>query len=480
MNKVPFSLSEKTLLEEIHSLQIKSSLEQGRNEVLRMAAQGEKLSVILNTLCEKAQLYNNEMYCSVLQLNNDTNTLHSIASASLPKFFCDAIDGLTIGASVGSCGTAAYKKTRVIVENIDIHPYWAQYKELALFAGLQACWSEPIIGSKGRVFGTFAMYYKEPKTPTADDLHFIEVSANLAAVVFENYDNRQQLLTANQQLSHTVDQRTLALEKANKVLEEIVKQQNNDHLKQITNEKRQTTKSLVEGFANRVNSPISIALTAIGTAEQQIQKLQNAANENKLTRTEMSTMTNVIVESISLSHEKLILTTGLLEKFNNLVNIESRPKNTFEMSKFFKELQKSLVKLIGQHKIQFETDQISVTCNKDALWQVFHLLIENSIIHGFPNKTHGNIFISATMENNQTVISYQDDGQGIAKSVQSKIFEPFFSTKADKGYSGLGLSTIEGLLKNVLSGEIKLLHSPIGTRFQLTLNNSPSDITMYN
>ena len=134
-----------------------SALEEGRNQVLRLVARNKKLELILNTLCQKAQIYNPEMLCSILRLNNDTKTLHPIASVSLPDFYCQALDGVSIGAGVGSCGTAAFTKNRVIVEDINTHPYWNQYKNLALEAGLQACWSEPIIGADGIVFGTFAM-----------------------------------------------------------------------------------------------------------------------------------------------------------------------------------------------------------------------------------------------------------------------------------------------------------------------------------
>jgi GAF domain-containing protein len=195
-----------------------NKLEAGRNEVLREAARGADLSKILNLLCEKSEEYNPDMKSSVLLLNEENSTLHPMASVSLPDAYCQALDGVTIGIGVGSCGTAAFSKERVIVEDINTHPYWAQYKELALGAGLQACWSEPIIGADGKVFGTFAMYYETPKKPTHDDINFIETSANLAAVVFESGLARQKLVDANAKLNQTVDERNQQLQEANKEL----------------------------------------------------------------------------------------------------------------------------------------------------------------------------------------------------------------------------------------------------------------------
>ncbi len=182
---------------DINSLKRENKLESDRGEVLRVAAQGGDLHTILNMLCEKSEAYNPAMKSSVLRLN------------------CDALEGVTIGVGVGSCGTAAFTKQRVIVEDINTHPYWAQYKGLALGAGLQACWSEPIKGANDRVYGTFAMYFDTPKNPTQEDISFIETSANLAAVIFENHQARQDLTDANHQLSQTVDERNVQLQAAN-------------------------------------------------------------------------------------------------------------------------------------------------------------------------------------------------------------------------------------------------------------------------
>ena len=84
------------------------------------------------------------------------------AAPSLPAAYCEAIDGIAIGPSVGSCGTAAFRRERVCVSDISTDPLWRDYRELALAAGLQACWSTPIFATDGSLLGTFALYYREP------------------------------------------------------------------------------------------------------------------------------------------------------------------------------------------------------------------------------------------------------------------------------------------------------------------------------
>jgi hypothetical protein len=49
------------------------------------------------------------------------------------------IDGFDIGPAAASCGTAAYRDERVIVEDTETDPLWAPYREVARANGLHAC-----------------------------------------------------------------------------------------------------------------------------------------------------------------------------------------------------------------------------------------------------------------------------------------------------------------------------------------------------
>jgi diguanylate cyclase (GGDEF)-like protein/PAS domain S-box-containing protein len=125
------------------------------------------------------------MLCSILLLDTEKNCLLPGAAPSLPDFYNDAIEGLVIGDGVGSCGTAAFRGERVIVENIHTHPYWAPYKELATQAELASCWSQPILNSEAETLGTFAIYHRKPAKPSEFEIQLIESYANLSALVIE-------------------------------------------------------------------------------------------------------------------------------------------------------------------------------------------------------------------------------------------------------------------------------------------------------
>ena len=107
------------------------------------------------------------------------------AGPSLPAAYNAAIDGIAIGPSVGSCGTAAFRGEPVFVSDIAADLLWADFRDLALEHGLRACWSVPIRASQGAVLGTFAMYRREPRDPTAADLEIVDFVVRTAGLVIE-------------------------------------------------------------------------------------------------------------------------------------------------------------------------------------------------------------------------------------------------------------------------------------------------------
>jgi PAS domain S-box-containing protein len=127
------------------------------------------------------------------------------AAPSLPKAYNDAIDGVAIGPAAGSCGTAAFRGEPVIVTDVAMDPLWADYRDLAAAHGLRACWSMPVKAADGRVLGTFAIYYREPRSPTQQDLNAIVPIAHTVALAIERHAAEQALRESQERLSSSLD-----------------------------------------------------------------------------------------------------------------------------------------------------------------------------------------------------------------------------------------------------------------------------------
>ena len=164
-----------------------------RTSVLEQIVNGDDIQKILVSLCRDTEDLDPAMRCSVLLLDSTGKHLCSTAAPSLPVFYNDAIDGMEIGIGRGSCGTAAYTGEQVIVEDVNTHPYWDPFRELAKQVGFRASWSYPIISRHKEVLGTFAMYYDEVRAPIEDELQLIEGQAKLASIAIERVNAEKAL-----------------------------------------------------------------------------------------------------------------------------------------------------------------------------------------------------------------------------------------------------------------------------------------------
>ena len=190
-----------------------------QNHALEKLVQGYPLEKYMDILTLGYEEIFQGSKCSVLLLNHSNQTLHNCSAPSLPQKFKEAIDGMSIGPEVGSCGTAAYKGEIVIVEDISTNPLWARAGKFALSNGLASSWSCPILDSEKKVLGTFAVYYSYPSKPKKDELDIIQSMAHLARVAIENEVKEKKLKTANLELENIVENRTAELKSTNRLLE---------------------------------------------------------------------------------------------------------------------------------------------------------------------------------------------------------------------------------------------------------------------
>jgi PAS domain S-box-containing protein len=166
------------------------------DRILAMIMGQTPLPRILDALCADIEQHNAGMLCSVLLVDAAGVILRTGAAPSLPQEYVQATDWLKIGPCAGSCGTAVYRKQPVVVSDIATDPLWADYRHLALPHGLRACWSTPIPSQDGSMLGTFAIYYREPRTPDAQHLQIIAHATHLVALAIERDRDKIQLRAA--------------------------------------------------------------------------------------------------------------------------------------------------------------------------------------------------------------------------------------------------------------------------------------------
>jgi diguanylate cyclase (GGDEF)-like protein len=158
-----------------------------QGEVLELVARGAPVSETLNAISRFSESALPAMKASVLVYEPSSQTLRKGGYGSLPDTFANAVDGLVPGPCSGSCGTAAFRKERVISEDVQVDPLWGAFRDFAAGFGIRSAWSSPILGADGRLLGVFGMYYGEARAPTAAELAIVDHFVHLAAIAVERH-----------------------------------------------------------------------------------------------------------------------------------------------------------------------------------------------------------------------------------------------------------------------------------------------------
>ncbi|MGA2534578.1 MAG: diguanylate cyclase [Terracidiphilus sp.] len=172
-------------LREREELEKSSSLLEVESQIMDRMNDGATLTEVLDILTHAIEKMAPECLCSVLLLDEKQERLWEGSRGGLPEAYIRAVKGLVIGPEVGACGSAAFRNTTTIVEDISTDRRFATVKDFVMSFGLLACWSVPIRGANHRVLGTFAMYHRRRAKPRPRELGIVEAAAHLAANAIE-------------------------------------------------------------------------------------------------------------------------------------------------------------------------------------------------------------------------------------------------------------------------------------------------------
>ena len=439
----------------------------GQGRVLEMVARGAPLIETLDHLMLLIEGQSEGLYCSVLLLDEDGISVRPVSGPSLPKSYMAALDGWPIGPAAGSCGTAMFTKEAVIVSDIRTDPKWERYAHLAEPYGIRACWSTPIYLDREHVLGSFAMYYKEVRSPKAEDMRLVAVATHLAGIAIERTRRERELVQHREHLEVLVAARTAELTAALNTLsltqEELVRR-----------DKLAALGTLVAGVAHELNTPIGNSLVVATTMAEHARTLEGNVAQG-LRRSRLDGYLEQAHEANDILIRNLHRAASLVASFKQLaVDQTSSQRRTFSVSDMLAELAAPLRIAIRQRPIAVAL-QIEQGLVMDSfpgpLSQVVSSLFDNCLVHAFEADQAGTITLGAARRGAEHVaVSIADTGAGMESDLAAKVYDPFFTTKLGSGGSGLGLHIAHNIVTGVLGGKIELESAPgRGSTFTLVL-----------
>ncbi len=462
----------------------------GQAELLEMIALGAPLGETLNRLTRLIEGQSAGLFCTIMLLDEDGRHVHAIAGPSMPPGYLNAFDNLEIGPNAGSCGAAMFKRETVITTDIAIDSHWDAYRDSVAGYGFRACWSTPIFLDRTKVLGSFAMYYREVRSPGAAELELINVATHIAGIAIERKRNEDMLHRYRNELEGLVKQRTeelqsekekaeaavVALSKSNAELAGVLNSLNVAQEELVQNKKLAGLGSLVSGIAHELNTPIGNCLMAASTLSDQTTSFAaQFAEKGSVKRSDLTTYFNEAKNASEMLTRNLHRAAELIASFKQVaVDQTSSSRRHFMLDTTIDNICLTLRTRLRKTRfviLQQIPGHLEFDSYPGQLGQVLSSLVDNALLHGFEGREDGTIRITAKVEREGWVaLSVSDDGNGIAPEHLGRVFDPFFTTKLGKGGSGLGLNVVYNIVSGVLGGTIKAgSEAGKGTCIQMSL-----------
>jgi len=177
-----------------------------QRRVLERTASGAPLPEILETLVKLIEEQIGDMRCAVLLADSAQQKLRFAAAPNIPEDYKAGIEPfLLIAPNMGSCGTAAFRREPMYTRDTADDVLWENCGGIAVRNGLRAVWSTPILSDDNSVLGTFAMYYGEPRMPSAEHIQLIDMATQMARVAIEAKRAEEALRQSEDRLRLVID-----------------------------------------------------------------------------------------------------------------------------------------------------------------------------------------------------------------------------------------------------------------------------------
>ncbi|MCA9642917.1 MAG: HAMP domain-containing histidine kinase [Myxococcales bacterium] len=240
-------------------------------------------------------------------------------------------------------------------------------------------------------------------------------------------------------------------------------------------EKMAALGGIVAGVAHELNTPIGNALAVSSSLRDFVRDFEERIARGQVSRGELNEFLTDMQEGTKLQLRSLRRASELVFHFKRVaVDQAGEQRRQFSLHDCVDDIVEALRPKFKGTAVELRADYgIDATLDSypGPLGQVLMNLIENARLHGFREDQHGVVRVmSKRIAGNLVEITVSDDGAGIPCESQSRVFEPFFTTRLAQGGSGLGLAIVHNLVTTLLGGTIGVSSGEeTGTTFRVAL-----------
>ncbi len=409
-----------------------------QSTILKEIAAGLDLGDVLGRIVDFTEAHGGGI--AAVHLLDEEGRLALATGHRLPATYAESIETIPVDLETGPWALAVLRREGVISPDIDEDPRWQGWKDTPLADELRAAWISPLLGADGAALGTLAIFHRESHVPDTEDARMVQVATDLAQIAVERERNHAALRRSEEELRQA--------------------------------QKMEAVGQLAGGVAHDFNNLLTGILSFSDLVLQELRAGDPIRAD---------------IEQIRHAGQRAAALTRQLLAFSRRQVLQ--PK-VLSLNGILDDISGMLRRLLGGAitlDIDADPGLWYVMADPGQLEQVFVNLIVNAKDAmpkgGRVTIATANCRVGAdgperaggVKPGAYAAVAVTDTGVGMDVTTQARIFEPFFTTKEAGAGTGLGLSSVYGVIEQS-GGHITVESAPgRGSTFTLYLprHNDP-------
>jgi signal transduction histidine kinase len=406
----------------LHALETKVKEITILHQIIQTTTEWLELEQVLNNSLDKVMQLMAVETAAILLVNEQKGEVSTIARGRVSTKFLDKLKELPISNSVTS--RLILSGMPLVVENTAKYPQLTD--SLVREEGLQSIAAAPL-RSSGKVIGTLIVASHDLYSFTSSDIHLLNIIGEGLGPALKNAELYEVLQEKTRQLD---DQNKELLKRQQKLLEKTREVEVASRLKS----------EFLANMSHELRTPLNVI---IGFSELMLDQVPGPTNKKQ----------RQCLEDILNSGRHLL---GLIDQVLDLSKIESGKAELklaeVALTEVIESLKTIMMPILKPRRqslnVRVEDKLPPVYADKAKLRQVFFNLLSNSSRF---TPEGGKIEIEVARNGAHCKVSVIDNGIGIKKEDQTRIFEPFYqldSTPVKRGNgTGLGLAVVKQIVE---------------------------------
>lgn len=229
---------------------------------------------------------------------------------------------------------------------------------------------------------------------------------------------------------------------------------------------------MTAGIAHELKTPVAAALNDLSGAKALVDELDQSIGHRDVNDEDLRAISREMTDTLGRVEQAVSRAARFVQAIRaQTIHTDETLRTTFSLGEAAGAVLPLFEHRVRKDRVRIELDPamdgIVLSGVPQKLEQILVNLVGNALDACVESGQGSRVRVSGALVDGGVVVVVEDDGPGVPKALERRIFDPLFTTRAAREGTGLGLSIARDIAEAAFGGSLRLAPSDVGARFEL-------------